>query len=461
MSAIAPKTFKSTDAGAPPCDGQVGSLIELLSSCLVVRKAFSAVSGASFLDRTTECRLAGGTAVTPFQTPGTSDEFYIGMCVPFERIGFTLSTPGIGGSYTWQYWNGSAWTTFSPTDGTSGFTGSGSVSWLISSLTGWATHAVNSSTIYWVRVLMASTPSTNPLIGSLTVTGWSEAYTGTNLRSYQMGGGNQFFLDVDDTGPGAGTTKEARIRGYETMTAVATGTNPFPTVAQETNGLIARKSAATGATTRTWELVADDRSIWLTDIPGDASNYYTGFGYGDFDSDVASDPYRTFIIGRPSTSENSTVGASTTVNRISMYDCDYNGNAIGVATSGKYLARNYAGVAGAVPFGTMHTLPTFKMRVGATQAMGNGIITYPNEINGGVFATRMWIFEGASGTKIRGRLRGFWMWGHVATAVADLTPFTGTGDLSSRTFLLLQPMPPVNSDLGALLLETSDTWATN
>src|SRR5262245_26448894 len=99
--------------------------------------------------------------------------------------------------------------------------------------------------------------------GSKTAAGWSKPFTGTNAAVFRMGGGNQFYLDVNDNGPGAGTGQEARVRGYETMTAVATGTGPFPTVAQLAAGIIVRKSAALSGTTRAWVMVADDRSFYL------------------------------------------------------------------------------------------------------------------------------------------------------------------------------------------------------
>lgn len=460
MSTIAPKTFKSSDSGAPPCDGLVGSLIEILSSCLVVRKAFSAVSGASFVDTTTEARLQGGTAVTPFVGPATTNEYYIGMCQPFEQVKFLLSTLGVGGTYTWQFWNGSAWTTFSVTDGTAGFVQNGAVSWSIAARTGWVPNAVNGSTLYWVRVLMASTPSTNPLIGSLTVTGWSEAYTGTNLRAYQMGGGNQVFLDVDDNGPGAGAAKEARIRGYETMSAVATGTGPTPTVAQETNGIIVRKSAAASATTRTWILVCDDRTAYFFSIPGDSGNSYTGFAFGDVLSLVASDPYRCCIIGRASSVENTTVGSSdlgAALNTLNMT----NNPAYALAANGKYVMRPYTAAVGSVAIGTTSSLPLWKLQNDQLMVLRGGL-TYPNEIDGGVYAAPVWFFEGAGGIKLRGRLRGFWHWGHAYNSVADQTAFSGVGALAGKSFLLLQPAAAnANGTPSAFFLETSDTWETN
>jgi hypothetical protein len=90
--------------------------------------------------------------------------------------------------------------------------------------------------------------------------GWSKVYSGTNLAVYRAPAGNQLYLRVDDTG-----TTAARIVGYETMSAVSTGTGPFPTEAQVAGGLYAPKSANVNATARNWVIVANDRffHMWV------------------------------------------------------------------------------------------------------------------------------------------------------------------------------------------------------
>src|SRR5262245_47827919 len=173
----APLLVLSTQSGAPTLTGETGKLTEALSSALIINKAFSAVSGASFLDRTAEARLDGGTAFTMFQTPGVNDEFYMGLSAQFDRITFDIATAASGGTFVWEYWNGSAWVTLTVTDGTSAFTVDGKVTWTIPGA--WATTAVNGTTQYWVRVRSTVAPSTNPTVNSCTITGWLEAFSGT------------------------------------------------------------------------------------------------------------------------------------------------------------------------------------------------------------------------------------------------------------------------------------------
>src|SRR5690348_12633571 len=95
--------------------------------------------------------------------------------------------------------------------------------------------------------------------GTQTAAGWTKAFSGTNKADYRMAGGNQFYLDVDDSAAQTAAGKEANVRGYEAMTALATGTNAFPTTTQfAAPGQVIRKSATADATSRGWILVADD-----------------------------------------------------------------------------------------------------------------------------------------------------------------------------------------------------------
>src|ERR1700756_3309459 len=88
--------------------------------------------------------------------------------------------------------------------------------------------------------------------GSQTAAGWTIAYTGTNKRQYQMGaGGTSCQLYIDDTGPGAGGAREARINGFKTGSALGTGTGQFPTTGQMTapsGAVVVRKSATADST---------------------------------------------------------------------------------------------------------------------------------------------------------------------------------------------------------------------
>jgi hypothetical protein len=60
--------------------------------------------------------------------PVANDAIYFGeLSTVFQRLGINVSSAGTGGSGTWEYWNGTAWTAVTLlNDGTNGFTTSGS-----------------------------------------------------------------------------------------------------------------------------------------------------------------------------------------------------------------------------------------------------------------------------------------------------------------------------------------------
>ena len=71
----------------------------------------------------------------------------------YNSIQFTLSIVAASSvSPTFQYWNGAAWTTFTPVDGTHGFLQNGTVSFLGTNLTGWASTSVNGTSAFYVRI---------------------------------------------------------------------------------------------------------------------------------------------------------------------------------------------------------------------------------------------------------------------------------------------------------------------
>jgi len=90
----------------------------------------------------------------------------------------------------------------------------------------------NSNTLKWATALPDGTAT-----GSITVKmaggGWERPFTGTNLRAYRSASAQRHgqYLRVNDTGVG-----DTRVTGYESMTAISTGTGPVPTPAQVIGG---------------------------------------------------------------------------------------------------------------------------------------------------------------------------------------------------------------------------------
>lgn len=441
---VAPKVFRHSQAGAPLLSGATGTLIEVLSSHLIINRLFTTANDIAFNNHTTEARLEGGTAFTLFPTPATTDRAYFGMSQPFEQVKFDLATLGIGGTYVWEYWNGATWTQITSgfLDGTSGFTQDGTVSWTLP-LSGWATTSVNGVTLFWVRVRPASVPSTNPTVNFATTTGWTEAFTGVSKRAYRMGAGNGLFLRVQDDGPGAGSFREARIRGFESMSDVDTGTGDFPTVAQAATGIFARKSATLDGTSRPYVLVCDDRTFYFMAQTGDVASAYFSFAFGDLFSVVGpSDAFRTMIMAR--STENS---AAANVEGVPFLATAF--GAIGA----HYVARDHTGTGGS----HASTKHGDSGKAAASNALA-GVVEYLNAPDGGLYLSPIWWNSGTN-NRLRGRLRGFWHFLHAATNTADTDTFSGVGVLAGKTFLVVKNMPCSADGVG--IFETSNSWETN
>lgn len=287
--------------------------------------------------------------------------------------------------------------------------------------------------------------------GSQSAAGWTKPLTGTNKAAFKQGGGNQFYLRVQDDAPGAGGAKEARLRGYETMSDVDTGTGLFPTVAQMANGVFARKSTSADGTTRPWIVVADDRTVYVFVQTGDSANVYFTFAFGDFYSLVTGDGYRTFIVGR--SSENS---ISTNL------DClgDIRGLKGDGASPATYVARNYLGVSTAITI-QKHgdTWPQ-----GGTGGSGlYGTIPFPNPTDGGIYLSPVWLSDITTSPAfhLRGKMRGMWHFLHAAGSLSDGDTFSGVGDLSGKTFLAIYQVYCPGNLPGTFIVETSNTLDTN
>ena len=125
------------------------------------------------------------------------------------------------------------------------------------------------------------------------------------------------------------------MRGYEVMTAVSTGTNLFPTVAQiAANTASWRKSASADSVPRGWWVIADDRTFTLGILDGDTVGTYKVYHFGDVYSLTSGDAYRT-ICGTRTTQNGA--GTSGTLEGATL------NNQFNNAELGWFIARIQAG----------------------------------------------------------------------------------------------------------------------
>jgi hypothetical protein len=332
-----------------------------------------------------------------------------------------------------------------------------------------------------------------------TALGWTIGFTTTSKRAYlqnQTGANNAsgMYLYVDDTGPGAGTFKEARACGFETMSAITpTGTGQFPTSGQSAVGvgmLVIRKSATADATARYWTIVGNGQTIYLFIETGDLTAPFAAmpFMFGDFFSYKTSDSYAVAIVGR--TVENST---SPNVDWLHMLSCVANNNLVGVTgymmlntMSGHFVARSWTGVGGSVRVGKI--IDMTKMGItqnsnastnsiqggwtsdGGTQtsvgsasvALGRstyqGSFPYPNGPDGACWISPIWINHSNS---VRGYFKGLWAPLHDRPLNHNDTYTVSGGNLNGKSIAVQAIAAYIGAaaDSGQIHVETSDTWA--
>ena len=252
---------------------------------------------------------------------------------------------------------------------------------------------------------------------------WEKVYTGTNKAVYRSLDvtGPRHYLRVDDTG-----ATVARVRGYESMTDVDTGTGPFPTDAiMSGGGYWWGSSVASGAAVR-WKLFADSR-VLLPAIAAYSHNSTTAIaaplrGFGDpIALRPGGDNWCTFL----------SAGGSAS-NAIQQGSLDGGGPAASSTAGLSVAARAWQGLGGAVALNP-GALTGGSQASGADPALG----AFPSEIDGELKISPMFLFEAGTGKPPRARVPGVW---HISQTGAygplnDGDMLAGTVDLAGRTLM--------------------------
>ena len=130
-------------------------------------------SSSDYTDVTLESQSPAGTSFTIFDS--TSHHLYLGHASKFDMAIFDVDTAGSLGTLQYEYYNG-AWTEFIPASaryeldpddnegGQYAFDKDGAEIFPSNLLSDWTTVAINSSTLYWVRISSPSSVTTSPTI---------------------------------------------------------------------------------------------------------------------------------------------------------------------------------------------------------------------------------------------------------------------------------------------------------
>ena len=119
--------------------------------------------GGVFTDDTTDCRDIGSADVQIFEDSAPSnDAFYFGMDKEFAQLQLEVNTANSGGTFVWEYWDGTAWVDLSETGQGIDSTGVNEVTW--TPVFDWTETDVDGQSAFWVRVRVTGTITTGAVI---------------------------------------------------------------------------------------------------------------------------------------------------------------------------------------------------------------------------------------------------------------------------------------------------------
>jgi len=126
-----------------------------------------------YVDQTSEAQSSTADDVDPWPaSEAIGDQMAVGFHSPFNKLTVTVSaTAGVGGTLTYKYWNGTAWTAVSGlTDATTGFTVAGANTVVFTMPTDWAPRSLNGSDdLYYLVAEVAGVYSTNPILNQIVI----------------------------------------------------------------------------------------------------------------------------------------------------------------------------------------------------------------------------------------------------------------------------------------------------
>lgn len=244
-----------------------------------------------------------------------------------------------------------------------------------------------------------TTAADGPATGTITVKyapcGWQKVFSGANLAVYRSQNvmGNRRFLRVQDTG-----NVDARVIAYNNMTAVSTGTGPFPTNTQVSGGGYWPKSPSADAAAQRYDCLGDDRMFYFGLCPGytssggaaagDAHTFSALRAFGDpIYFKTSGDAWGTFLSA--SNAANSAASAGGVVDA--------------GPTSGHFVERSPAGTGGPVE---TYSLPEAGEPGAWSGEDNSGLGPFPNAIDGRLRLCRRFVRASQADRSPRAALPG-------------------------------------------------------
>jgi len=277
-----------------------------------------------------------------------------------------------------------------------------------------------------------------------------------NIGIFKQGAGCGYYLYVNDNAPDGGMgDKGANALGYKAMTSLTTAWGVFPmqyqVAAQGSFGGFGFCKSQDASTGRAWKLWADSSTFYLFILDG--SGGYGSYMFGDIYSLWgSSDLNRCAFCG--SNTDRGT--GSIPVFTMGCLDRQFTPLVTGANKYGFYMSDNYKGTFGSTLGYTVGDPAKFNGVMSATLPIAFvGSVPFPNVPDSSYYLSPIWVMDAS--WNIRGRLRGLWYPCHALANFSDAATFSGSGDLSPKTFTVVKP----GWGNGLFCVETSNTVETN
>lgn len=252
--------------------------------------------------------------------------------------------------------------------------------------------------------------------------GWTKTFTGTNLAAYKMTDvqGTGFFLRVDDTG---NTT--ARVRGFEAMSDVNTGTGLFPSLPQSSgSGHFWSKSNAADGSARPWYVLGDSRGFYLFVNNYVGSSEYQSYYFGDVISLKSNDPYACVLRGNIANRSDSSGLVSE--------DLGYADATTSIG--GMHIARVSNTLGGSV---SAFSSPSLSIGLPLHHTIGGQGWAYPSPVDNGLILSALMLYQASLG--YRGYFPGLRTSPqYVGSSFATGDYVAGTGVMAGKKVLVIK-----------------------
>lgn len=339
MPSLPVKLLAFDQTGAPSLDGTAGSLIAVLDAALV--NGFNLRTVTSFV-------ITGGVGVFSYAS------------APGHTVDQVIKSSGASdGQYNTE--------------------------WRVTAING-ATVSVDATGFSNATVAGTLSTKTAPL-------GWTKVFSGTNKAAYKspVVGGTGCLLRVDDT-----YGQYARVRGYEAMTDIDTGSGKFPSDALRAEFAWGKSNTAT-AVARQWHIPGDGQFFYIavhTEFESLANypNNRLVYCFGDIVSFKNGDAFHCLISG------------ANSISSIQNMQIDSTGNALhrGVDQSSGYrgiMARSQTQIGGSVE--------CFYLGTATISGYNTGLV-YPNAGDNALLLDKIKLVCEVAMSSARGELPGFY-----------------------------------------------------